>query len=60
MHAIRPGEWEAKVYIQASKEQMVELIKPPDGKIKAIDRSAIIAGVLARRMELLVEWEAAH
>lgn len=54
IHAQRPGEWAAKVYIQT---QEIEIIRPPDAKIKAADRKAIIEGVVAYGAELLQQWE---
>ena len=57
IHARRPGEWAAKVYILADRDQMIELLRPRDATIKATDRTAIIAGVEAHRPELLQEWQ---
>ncbi len=56
-HARKAGEWEAKVYIRESREQMIEPIRPPDAKIKGKDRRAIVEGVEKHRAELLAEWE---
>ena len=56
-HARRPGEWDAKVYIQSTAAEMIRVTRPPDGKIKGTDRKAILAGVEANRADLLAEWE---
>jgi hypothetical protein len=57
LHARKPGEWSAKVYIQASRSNMIELIRPPGATIKGRDRRAIIDAVETHRAELLAEWE---
>ena len=56
-HARRPGEWLARVYIQAPAAGMIELIRPPGATVKGTDRKAIIEGVEANRPALLMEWE---
>lgn len=57
-HARRGGDWEVRVFIQADKDSMIEIIRPPNAKIKGPDRNALIAKVEAHRGELLTEWEA--
>jgi Domain of unknown function (DUF4160) len=53
----RGGDWAAKVYINAGRGQMIELIRPPGARIGSGDRSAIEDGVINHRAELLLEWE---
>lgn len=55
--ARRRGEWDARVYIQADGNEMIELIRPPDAKIRGSDRKAIVKGVEENRAALLAEWE---
>lgn len=56
-HASRRGEWHARVFIQADRDEMIELIRPPDAKIRGSDRRAIVKGVEENRVALLAEWE---
>ena len=57
-HARKAGHWDAKVYIQEPAENMIQLLRPPGARMRGSDRRAIVSGVLARRLELLEEWEA--
>lgn len=58
IHARRPGEWEAKVYIRESADRIIELIRPPNASMKNTHRRAIIDGVESFRNQLLEEWDA--
>jgi hypothetical protein len=57
IHACRDGDWSAKIYIQASRTEMIRNVKPADARIKSSDRHAICEGIEAHRIELLGEWE---
>lgn len=57
LHARRPGEWSAKVYIEAPQREMIGLLRPPNATIKGKERKAIIEAVESHRAELLQEWE---
>ena len=59
-HARRRGEWSAKVYIRAPRDEMIELLRPPDATIKRNERKAIIEAVESHRAELLKEWDVCY
>ena len=58
LHARKPGEWTARVYIQEEESKMIQLLRPLDAKIRGRDRRAIIKGLRENRVSLLQEWEA--
>ena len=60
IHARKPGDWEARIYILEGDAAMIELRTPPDARMRGTDRRAIIEGVRTYRNELLMEWEAAQ
>ena len=53
-HAARRGEWRVKVRIA---DGLIELVGPPQARIRGADRRAIAEGVARHRSELLSEWE---
>ena len=59
-HAQRPGHWDARVFILEDDERMIQVIRPPNGRIHAKDRRAIVAGVKHHRIGLMEEWEASQ
>lgn len=56
-HARRPGEWEAKVFIEEHVTSMIQVVKPGDAHISRSDRRALVSGVEKHRFDLLQEWE---
>jgi len=56
-HAKRAGDWEIKVGILDGK---IEIVRPPDARIKNAARKAILNGVERHRAELLKECEQAR
>lgn len=60
LHARRPGEWSAKVYIKLPAGEMIELLRPPNATMKRSERKAIVEAVESHRAELLKEWEVCH
>ena len=51
-HAKRGGEWEIKVGILDGE---IEIVRPPNARIKGSDRKAILKGIKRYRLELLKE-----
>jgi hypothetical protein len=55
-HARRAGEWEVRVFLQEHPSRMIEVVRPPNARLKGRDRRALIEGVQDHRVELLAEW----
>ena len=56
-HARSAGEWEVRVHFLNASGQMIEVIRPPDARIKGSVRKALEHGAEAHRAGLLREWE---
>lgn len=44
-HARRPGEWEARVFIEEHATNLIQMVRPGDARISRSDRRALISGV---------------
>jgi hypothetical protein len=59
-HARKPGQWQVRVYIQAGRDEMIEIVRPPNARLRGKDVSALRRGVQQNRSALLKEWEASQ